>query len=85
MQLNHLYYLMEGSPVSLTVEIKIIDCKSILRTSRYASCVGKMNDIPVIRVNGENPDEVMRAAMVAMSYRNMWQKDVIVDMLCYRR
>lgn len=55
------------------------------RTSRYASCVGKMNYIPVIRVNGENPDSVMKAAMVALSYRNMWQKDVIVDMLCYRR
>ncbi|XP_067943733.1 2-oxoadipate dehydrogenase complex component E1-like [Watersipora subatra] len=55
------------------------------RTSAYSSCVSKMNAIPIIRVNGEDPEAVMKAAMVAVSYRNTWAKDVMIDMMCYRR
>lgn len=44
-----------------------------------------MNSIPVIRVNGDDPIAVMKAAKVAVNYRNKYNNDVVVDMMCYRR
>ncbi|XP_046848415.1 probable 2-oxoglutarate dehydrogenase E1 component DHKTD1, mitochondrial isoform X2 [Xenia sp. Carnegie-2017] len=55
------------------------------RSSRYSSDIGKMIECPVFHVNGDHPEEVMRACRLAMEYRMKYRKDVIVDMLCYRR
>ncbi|KAF6039646.1 DHTKD1 [Bugula neritina] len=55
------------------------------RTSLYSSCVTKMNSVPVIRVNGEDADSMIKAAALAVRYRNTWHKDVIIDVMCYRR
>ncbi|XP_058954932.2 2-oxoadipate dehydrogenase complex component E1 [Pocillopora verrucosa] len=55
------------------------------RSSRYSSDVGKMIGCPVLHVNGANPEEVVRACRLAFEYRRKYRKDVIVDMLCYRR
>lgn len=55
------------------------------RSSRYSSDVGKMIGCPVLHVNGDNPEEVVRACRLAFEYRRKYRKDIIVDMLCYRR
>lgn len=55
------------------------------RSSRYCSDVGKMIDCPVIHVNGDYPEEVVRAARLAMDYRMRFRKDIIIDLICYRR
>lgn len=55
------------------------------RSSMYSSDVGKMIGCPVLHVNGDNPEEVVRACRLALEYRMKCRKDVIVDMLCYRR
>ncbi|XP_065883214.1 2-oxoadipate dehydrogenase complex component E1-like [Dysidea avara] len=55
------------------------------RSSLYCSDAVKMIGCPVIHVNGDYPEDVVRACSVALQYRNMFGKDVLVDMMCFRR
>ncbi|XP_072032224.1 2-oxoadipate dehydrogenase complex component E1-like [Amphiura filiformis] len=55
------------------------------RSSLYCSDIGKMNGNPVIHVNGDNPEEVVRACRLAMEYRQHFRKDVLVDLQCWRK
>ena len=58
---------------------------SFARSSVYASDVGKMIGCPILHVNGDYPEAVVRAVDVAFRYRQMFRKDVIIDLICYRR
>ncbi|KAF8879401.1 dehydrogenase E1 and transketolase domain-containing protein 1 [Infundibulicybe gibba] len=55
------------------------------RSSFYCSDVGKMINAPVLHVNGDHPEDVVRAMNIAFRYRNYFRKDIIVDLLVYRR
>ncbi|KAI5886780.1 2-oxoglutarate dehydrogenase, E1 component [Schizophyllum commune H4-8] len=55
------------------------------RSSMYCSDIGKMVGAPVLHVNGDYPEDVERAMEVAFAYRDRFRKDVIVDLLVYRR
>ncbi|KAJ7928025.1 thiamine diphosphate-binding protein [Mycena leptocephala] len=55
------------------------------RSSLYCSDIGKMINTPVLHVNGDHPEDVVRAMEVAFQYRNYFRKDIIVDLLVYRR
>lgn len=55
------------------------------RSSLYASDVAKMIDAPVIHVNGDHPDSAVRAMQLAFQYRQKFKRDVVVDLLTYRR
>ena len=55
------------------------------RSTQYATDVAKMLQIPVFHVNGEKPEAVAQAIFLAMSFREKFQSDVIIDMYCYRR
>ncbi|CAG8496484.1 15859_t:CDS:10 [Acaulospora morrowiae] len=55
------------------------------RSSWYSSDIGKIINAPVIHVNGDFPEDVTRAVEVAYEYRNKFRKDVIVDLISYRR
>ncbi len=55
------------------------------RSSAYATDVAKLLEIPIFHVNGEHPDAVAQVIKVAMDFRDTFQRDVIVDMYCYRR
>ena len=55
------------------------------RSSAYATDVAKMIDAPILHVNGERPEELIWAAKFAIEYRQTWGRDVVIDMLCYRR
>ncbi|KAI8811662.1 thiamine diphosphate-binding protein [Cladochytrium replicatum] len=55
------------------------------RSSLYSSDVGKMIGCPVIHVNADYPEDVAYAATIASEYRNKFRKDVIVDLIAYRR
>ena len=55
------------------------------RSSRYCSDAAKSIGVPVIHVNGADPDSVVRAARLAWNYRQRFRRDVFVDVFCYRR
>jgi len=55
------------------------------RTSRYCTDVAKMIGSPILHVNGEDPEAVAQCAEFALEYRQRYQKDVVIDMWCYRR
>ncbi|MCL2466154.1 MAG: multifunctional oxoglutarate decarboxylase/oxoglutarate dehydrogenase thiamine pyrophosphate-binding subunit/dihydrolipoyllysine-residue succinyltransferase subunit [Micrococcales bacterium] len=55
------------------------------RSSYYATDVAKGLQIPIFHVNGDDPEAVVRTAELAFEYRQEFDRDVIVDLVCYRR
>ena len=55
------------------------------RSSLYASAIGKMLQIPIFHVNGEDPEAVAAVIDLAMDFRAEFRRDVIIDMYCYRK
>jgi multifunctional 2-oxoglutarate metabolism enzyme len=55
------------------------------RSTIYATDIAKMIQVPILHVNGNDPDLVRAAAEFACDYRNKFGSDVIIDMLCYRK
>jgi 2-oxoglutarate dehydrogenase E1 component len=55
------------------------------RSTEYASDIAKMLEIPIFHVNGEDPEAVAQVVRLAMDFRKEFQRDVVIDMYCYRR
>src|SRR5207342_1714126 len=55
------------------------------RSSPYPSDVALMVQAPIFHVNGDDPEAVVHCARVATEFRQLFHKDVVVDMFCYRR
>jgi multifunctional 2-oxoglutarate metabolism enzyme len=55
------------------------------RSSFYATDVAKTVAAPIIHVNGDDPEAVARVARLAFDFRQAFHKDVVIDMICYRR
>jgi 2-oxoglutarate dehydrogenase E1 component len=55
------------------------------RSTRYATGMAKMLDIPIFHVNGEDPESVAQVVRLAVEFRYKFKRDVVIDMYCYRK
>jgi len=58
---------------------------SASRSTLYCTDIAKGLQIPIFHVNGDDPEAVVRVAELAFAFREQFDRDVIVDMVCYRR
>ena len=59
--------------------------KRDMRSSQYCSDVAKMIDAPIFHVNADDPDAVMLITEIALDYRMQFQRDVVIDLVCFRK
>jgi len=82
---------LEGFGVGGTVRILVNNLIGFttepadLHSSRYASDVAKRLAIPILHVNGQDPEAVVRAGRMALEFRAAFGTDVVVDLVCFRR
>jgi 2-oxoglutarate dehydrogenase E1 component len=55
------------------------------RSTRYCTDITRMMKVPVFHVNGEDPEAVIQVTRLATEFRQRYEKDVVIDMYCYRR
>ncbi len=66
-------------------QIGFTTAPAFARSSPYPSDVALMVQAPILHVNGDDPEAVVHCARIATEFRQLFHKDVVVDMFCYRR
>ncbi|MDD9206148.1 multifunctional oxoglutarate decarboxylase/oxoglutarate dehydrogenase thiamine pyrophosphate-binding subunit/dihydrolipoyllysine-residue succinyltransferase subunit, partial [Georgenia sp. 10Sc9-8] len=87
LQLSQLRGYRTGGTVHVLInnQIGFTTGPSSARSSQYATDIVKGLQVPVFHVNGDDPEAVVRVAELAYAYRQEFRKDVVIDMVCYRR
>ena len=76
-----------GGTIHLIVnnQIGFTTAPRFARSSPYPSDVAKLSQAPIFHVNGDDPEAVVHCAKIATEYRQKFNRDVVIDMVCYRR
>jgi 2-oxoglutarate dehydrogenase E1 component len=87
LQLSQLRGYRTGGTIHVVINNQVGFTTSPLasRTSHYSTDMAKIISAPVFHVNGDDPEACVRVARIAFEYRQAFHKDVVIDMVCYRR
>jgi 2-oxoglutarate dehydrogenase E1 component len=87
MHLSGLHGYRTGGTIHVVVnnQIGFTTLPEDARSSTYATDVAKMVHAPAFHVNGDDPEAVSHVAGLALEYRQKFRKDVVIDLVCYRR
>src|SRR5882724_11791796 len=87
LELSQLRGYRTGGTIHLVInnQVGFTTAPTASRSSIYATDVARMIEAPIFHVNGDDPEACVRVAQLAFEYRQEFHKDVVIDMLCYRR
>jgi 2-oxoglutarate dehydrogenase E1 component len=59
--------------------------QSVYRSGHYCTDIFKMADAPIFHVNGDDPEAVALVTQLAIEFRQEFKKDVVIDIICFRK